>query len=37
MLSLYDITVPVFAKGLNNLLAIIDKADVSAGEKIPQV
>ena len=33
MLTLYDITVPVFAKGLNNLLAIIDRTEQFAKER----
>jgi hypothetical protein len=33
MLTLYDITVPVFAKGLNNLLVIIDRAEQFAKER----
>ena len=32
-ISVYDVTVPVFTRMLTNLLAIMDKAEASAGER----
>lgn len=32
-ISIYDVTVPVFTRMLNNLLAIMDKAEASAAER----
>jgi hypothetical protein len=32
-ISVYDVTVPVFTRMLTNLLAVMDKAEASAGER----